>query len=336
MYARFIFAALAVMVSGVSCSRKQEASKLDDVRFSDRGFITNAPVYLADAEGYFTDEGIHLTYVAPSASTSQIMPLLERGTIDVMSGTPSAAFYSLVEKGGKSRMVADRGHVADTGCDYDGVMARRGLFDSAPPTAKSLRGRRFSVSPAGTIAYITDKYLQAVGLTTNDLDLVRMNEFVEAQAIDAGTIDGLHVSEPQLSRLVAAGHKLIGPARIYALGVHHAVLVYGPTLTVEHRDVGVRFMKAYLRGVAKFHEGLSPRTIDIISKKLGMEPAMLKGICLPSINSDGALNMAALLDFQKWAVRNGVLARVAGPEAGIDTTFARTASSELGIKSSQR
>jgi NitT/TauT family transport system substrate-binding protein len=324
-------AAAAIVALAIFGCDPRPNPKLDPVKIADRGFLTNAPIYIAEEEGYFADERIKLVFTEPPRSSSQMIPLLERGDIDVMASSLTAGFFSAVAQGGRSRIVADRGHVSDSGCDYDGVIARRGLFEGGAPNAKDMRGKRFSVGPAGMGAYIIDKYLEAMGLTVADLTLVRLGERVEAQALDQGSIDGMHVAEPHLSMLVARGNRLIGPARVYAPGLHYAVLVFGPSLTVTHRDVGERFMRAYLRGVKKFQEGLTPRNLDIISRRTGFNVDTLRKICPPTINADGALNGASLLDFQKWLVKNGFLSRELGPEGGTDMTFARQAAKELGI-----
>jgi ABC-type nitrate/sulfonate/bicarbonate transport system substrate-binding protein len=319
-----------------SCDRKPGKAELDVVRIADRGFLTSAPVYVADGEGYFADEGIRLEYSEPPRSSNQVIPLLERGDIDVMTASVTSAFYSAVSQGARSRIVADRGHIEGDGCDYDGVMARRGLFDSIPPTAETLRGKRFSLGSAGAFAYMMDQYLETMNLTTKDLNVVRLGETLEVQALEAGSIDGLHVAEPYLSKLVAQGHKLIGPSRIYSKGLQYAVVIYGPSLTVKKREVGHRFMKAYLRGVAKFREGATPRNIAIISKRTGIDSASLARICMPTVNADGSIDQQSLLGFQKWVVKQGSLPGVVGLDGGTDMTFAVRAAQELGIKRAAR
>jgi hypothetical protein len=95
-------------------------------------------------------------------------------------------------------------------------------------------------------------------------------------------------------------------------------------------------MKPYLRGVKTFRQGLTPRNLDIIARRTGVNIDTLKKICPPTINADGELNGSSLLDFQKWLVKNGFLSRELGPEGGTDMTFARQAAKELGIAPARR
>ena len=180
------------------------------------------------------------------------------------------------------------------------------------------------------------KYLSSLGLTIADVNMVRLGEAVEAQALAAGSIDGVHVTEPYLSPLLADGHELVAPDRAHTARTHYAVLVFGPTLTITHRDVGQRFMRAYLRGVKTFNEGLTARNVEIMASRTGVEADRLRVLRRPTVNRDGELDFPSLLEFQKWLVGSGNLGRVLGAEAGTDMTFARKAARELGISPTPR
>jgi ABC-type nitrate/sulfonate/bicarbonate transport system substrate-binding protein len=192
-----------------------------------------------------------------------------------------------------------------------------------------------SLGASGTYGYIADNYLGSFGLTTKDMDVVRLGEGVEAQALDAGTIDLLHVAEPYLSQLEARGHKLIGPSNVYSPGTHLAVIEFGPTLTVNRRDVAYRFIKAYLMGVKQSEEGATPRNVEILARRTKLEPQVLRKMCRPAVYADGHVNTEDLLKFQKWAVKAHRLDRVPGAEAGVDMSFAQRAAKELGLSSNE-
>jgi NitT/TauT family transport system substrate-binding protein len=327
---------ILLLWASVACSGKSPTRTLDVVKLADRGFLTNAPLYIAEAEGFFAEEGIRLEYMEVPRSTGQILPLLERGDLDVVTGSISSAFYGAIAQGARMRIVADRGHIPNGGCSYSGIMARKGLFDSAAPTAATLRGRRMSLGASGAYGYIADNYFASVGLSTKDMNIVRLSETLETQALHSGAIDLMHVSEPYLSRLVAEGNKLIGPSSVYSPGAQYATVVFGPTLTVQRRDVGLRFMKAYLKGVKQSQEGATSRNIEIVSQRTKLDPALLRKVCMPELFSDGHIDSSKLLKFQEWAVRSHHIDRVLGADAGLDMSFAREAAKELGIRSESK
>lgn len=324
-----------VVLCAVSCSNKPDSAKLDVVRISTHGRLSNSVIFIAEEEGYFASEGIRLHYVEPPRST-QVLPLLERGDVDVLGAQPSAGLYSGFQRGARFKIVADRGHLEASGCDYDGIMGRKESFTSDSPSADEMRGKRFSINQAGTAAYISDMYLESLGLTQSDMKIVKLNETVEAQAIEAGSLDGMHVAEPYLSKLRSMGHRLIARGGRLAPGAHMSLLVFGPSIVVDNRELGQRFMNAYLRGARQYAEGATPRNIEIIAKRTGFDATLLRTVCLPKISADGELSLGWLLDFQKWAVRKGYLERVLGREAGTDLSFARRAAATWRAEGSRK
>ncbi len=328
--------ALPLLAITIACKGKPATRDLDVVRVADRGYITNAPIYIAEAEGFFADEGIRLAFIEAQGSTTQMFPILERGDLDVINSTVSSAFYAAIAQGSRIRMVADRGHTQSGHCSYAGIIAHKGLFDAAAPTAASLRGKRISISAAQSSTYTTDLFLASFGLTLRDLHVVRLGESLEVQALDAGNLDLLFANEPYLSRLKAEGHKLIGPDNQYSSGMSSSIFVFGPTLTVENRELGLRFIRAFLKGVKQLQEGMTPRNIEILTARTRIDPALLKSICLPAVYADGHVETSELLKFQQWAVKTKRLDRVLGPDAGVDMWFVQRASKELGIPTASK
>jgi len=314
-------------LASLACARQRDSADLEVVRIAVHSRIAGSALYIADEEGFFRDEGIRLQFVEATRS-SESLPILERGGIDAIIGAATVGLYSALAKGAHVRMVADRAYLDPDGCVVSAIMGRHDAFPNDSPTASQLRGKRFSITPATTVAYIMDMYLKSVGLSESDIKMVRLTESAEAEALEANSLDGMHVSEPYLSRLRAMGHRVLAISSRLAPGAQTSVLLYGPSM-LNRPELAQRFMNAYLRGSRRYSEGPTPRNIEIISKRLGYDTVMLRNICLPKTRTDGELNLDWLLAFQKWAVENGHLDKVVGREAGIDLSFARRAAARL-------
>jgi NitT/TauT family transport system substrate-binding protein len=313
--------------AALACAKQNEPQDLEVVRIAVHSRIAGSALYIADEEGFFRDEGIRLQFVETTRST-QALPVLERGDIDAIIGAVSVGLYSALAKGAHARMVADRAYLDPSGCAVSAIMGSRDAFPDDSPTAKQLRGKRFSISPASTVAYIMDTYLKSFGLTLNDLNLVKLSESDEVHALETNALDGMHVSEPFLSLLRGKGQRVLAVTSRVAPRAHTSILIYGPSM-LNRPALAQRFMNAYLRGSRRYSKGATPRNIEIISKRLGYDTAMLRNICLPKTRTDGELNLDWLLAFQTWAVENGHLERVLGREAGVDLSFARRAAAKL-------
>jgi NitT/TauT family transport system substrate-binding protein len=315
--------------SGVACSRQPESAKpLDVVRVAAHGRLSSSVIFIADEEGFFRDEGIRLQFIDSPRST-QALPLLDRGDIDVLGASASVGMFSALGKGARFRIVADRGHLEADGCDYDAIMGNKNVFASDSVQSAEMRGKRFSVNGVGTAAYITDMYLKSIGLSLADIKVEKLNETVEAQALESGALDALHVAEPFLTSLRAEGHRVLARGGTLAPGAHISMMLFGPSILEGRRELGDRFMRAFLRGARQYAEGPTQRNLDIIARRGNYDAAMLKSVCLPKVRTNGELSNEWLAEFQKWAVGKGYLERVISPAQSIDMSFARAASAAL-------
>jgi NitT/TauT family transport system substrate-binding protein len=328
---------LVLALFASACGRgERPAAPLDQVRIGRSNLLTNAPIVIADAEGYFRQEGIAVEYVAIPSVTVQALPGLQDGDVDVVSSVISIGLINAVGGGANFRIVADRGTIDPNTCEPWGIIGRKALFDGKTIDAALLRGRRISTNPLGQSGYLTDLFLRKHGLTLKDMEIVRLPPNVEPQAMSQGRIDIVTRSDPQLNSMLSSGHVLLAGATSLAPGSPLAVLVYGPRLLATNRDLGQRFMRAYLRGVRKYAEGPTSSNITIVAKGLGVDTADITKMCWLSTNPNGLVSEKALSDYQAWAVESGALERTVEPSHLLDTAFATQASAALDAERRSR
>jgi NitT/TauT family transport system substrate-binding protein len=328
-----VFAALLLF----ACNREAATQReLQTVKVARSAYFTNAPIIIGDAEGYFAREGIRLQLVDLPTTSVQGLPALGSGEVDAVSAAVAVGFFNAVASGTDLRIVADRGHFEPRGCESFGVVGRRSLFGNRPVTAADLRGRRFALNAVGQTGYLAALYLKRYGIDFSDIKVVRLPATAERQALDAGTIDVVARSDPFFFHLMQGGHRLLAGGNSLAPGSHLAVLVYGPSLLRRDRDLGQRFMTAYLRSVRKYNEGATPRNVAIVSRGLGLDTADLKRICWGATRGDGVVNMKSLIDYQKWAVEIGQSSKILDSAQVADPTFAAKAVQLLDAESGRR
>ena len=328
---------LLVTLFAGACERGDKPpAPLDQVRVGRSNLLTNAPIVIADAEGYFRREGIAVEFVAIPSVTVQALPGLQDGDVDVVSSVISIGLINAVGGGANFRIVADRGTIDPNTCEPWGIIGRKELFEGKTIDAAILRGRRISTNQLGQSGYLADLFLRKHGLTLKDLDLVRLPPNVEPQAMSDGRIDIVTRSDPQLNAMLSSGHVLLAGATTLAPGSPLAVLVYGPKFLATNRDLGQRFMRAYLRGVRKYAEGPTNSNIEIVAKGLGVDTADIRKMCWLSTRPDGFVSEKSLTDYQAWAVESGALERTVEPSRLLDTAFATQASAALDAESRSR
>jgi len=294
-------------------------------------FLSFAPLAIARAEGYFRAQGLDVEMV-PLVSSADAAALLIRGDLDVATGVLKIADFNAIARGAEVRLVADKGHFEPGTCPVSAFVARPGFFDGKGGNGpERIRGARFAVVPLHFMEYALETLLGRSGLTLDDLKLARIPGSTVAEAFGAGSLDLGELTEPDLSRVVKTGRAVVWKDLQEILsGAQHSAVYFGPRLLGRDRDAGRRFMVAYLQGVRQYNRGKTARNLDILASETGLDRELLGTACWSSIRGDGRIDVASVLEFQKWAVRRKALDAVVPPERFWDPSFAEEAGKVLG------
>ncbi len=290
-----------------------------------------APLFIARAEGYFEEFGLDIEFVEFSGA-SQATTLLVSGDIDIYAGTINSGFLNAVYQSGTIKAVADRGHVAPGGCSSYAILIRKDLFESGEVTGPAdLKGQLFSGQTAGTGAYFLSTYLAQAGLTFDDIEFTDLSTAAELDAFDTGAIAGATKPEPGLTQALSAGNVVVLAEAEAVLGtLQSGVIAFSDDLLTERRDVGARFLAAYLKGVRQYNEGKTERNLEILSLATGESVDELKAFCWPPVHPDGYLNFAAVNGFQLWSVEQGHMDAALTEEQFRDAAILQDALTLLG------
>jgi NitT/TauT family transport system substrate-binding protein len=90
---------------------------------------TDVPFFIADAKGYFKDEGLSVDLL-PFDAGAKMIAFLGTGDLDVGGGAPSVALYNAAAQGVQIRIVADKAHHA-AGLGHAALMVRKDLIEAA-------------------------------------------------------------------------------------------------------------------------------------------------------------------------------------------------------------
>lgn len=324
---------LLLSLAGVAaCAPEPQTKQPDVVRVARSTLLTNAPLAIGDEEGDFAREGIKLEFIEVPSVTTQALPPLQSGEVDVLSSVISIALLNGVGGGATFKIVADRGYIDPAACEPWGIVGRKSLFGNKALDAELLRGTRVSTNAVGQSGYLMSRFLGKYGLTLKNVEVVRLPPNVEPHAMENGTVDIVTRGDPHMHNLLAQGHRLLAGATTIAPGSHLAVLLYGPSLLTRNRELGERFMRGYLRAARRYNKGATPRNVTVVSRRLGLDSASLWNMCWPTTRPDGAVSSNALAEYQQWALKSGELKSIIDPSLMIDSTFAAKAAADLAAE----
>lgn len=299
------------------------------VRVQTLPLLSFAPYFIAQEEGFFADKGLEVEFVQFQRSSDAI-PALLQGQIDVVGGALSFGLLNAMAKDEGLRLVADKGYLTDTGCSYASILAGKHVDLASLTSKEALAGLRIVTNLASARGYFMEELLAAFGLTATDVEIVDIPDAAALEALDTGAADLAVLVEPSVTQALSGGYATEWQRVGKRLpGFQIGLLTYGPNFLQQHPEIGERFMDAYLKGVRQYNQGKTPRNLEILGKYTELDQEVLESSCWPAFRDDGAVSGETIAAFQQWGAAQGLLDAVVDPAALIDTRFTDYANGQL-------
>jgi len=306
------------------------------IKFGQVGSISDAAIFIADAKGYFKEQGITLDLQTFQSAANMTTPL-GTGELDAGGGAPSAGLFNAIGRGVNIRIVADKGSLTP-GHGYEAVIVRKDLADRVK-SAKDMKGLKVSIAAQDIVPeYSLDAFLRTGGLTIKDITVVPLAFPDMIAALANKAIDVAVPTEPTATRILDAGTGvLITRTDVVVPGEQTAVILYSEKFAAQNKDAAVRFMKAYLQGARFYNDAFDKKdpakrkeAIDILAKGTKLDAALIERVVLPGIDPNGAVNTKSLDAAQQYFVQKGSQTKAIDMSKVVDTSFAEAAVKELG------
>jgi NitT/TauT family transport system substrate-binding protein len=314
----------------------------EEVKIGVARTLSDAGYYIADAKGFFREEGVEVSITGFNSAAQMIAPL-GTGDLDVGGGTVSAGFYNAVGRGILIKIVADQASIKP-GYGYSSLMVRKDLVDSGRyKTFADLKGMKVAIGAPGTgTASALNEALKKGGLKYGDVEVVYIGFPEHLPTYRNKGIDASITNEPTMTRAIEEGVavRVAGNDVTYP-NQQTAVTFYSDRFIQGRRDVAERFMRAYIRGVRLYNDALNdgrlagPKADEVIAilvKYTTIKDAGMFRRMIPSyVDPDGEVNVASLgkdLDFFREL---GLIEKKdVSVEGVVDASFAKAAVARLG------
>lgn len=292
--------------------------------------LSYGPLWIALEEGFFREEGLDVELLT-MRRTAEALPSLAAGQVEVLGSHVLPSHFNIIARSGNVRMVADKGHYDPEGCTYEAVVAAPSVMASGRlDDPARFAGLRVATDKSMSGYFYIDTLLASLGVSYDVLRTFDLPLSSKEAGFANGAIDFSTAAEPWLTRLVRSGTAVTWrPVEDLVPGFQSGVILYGPALLDEDREVGTRFLVGYLRGIRRYNEGKTDRNVEIVAEATDLDQDLVRDACWITMRDDGEIDVESLIGYQRWALREGLIDRTVAPEEFWDPSFVRRASEIL-------
>jgi len=313
-----LFGAITIIVmfclSLAACAPGQEAEDTN-LKMGLLPILDVIPFYVAEQSGYFEDEGINVELV-PVKSAQERDALMQAGEIDgMLNDLISTGLFNRDEAQIKIVATARRAYPESP---QFRVLAAPG---SEIGSVQDLAGVPIGISQNTVIEYITDRLLEAEGLSSDQIEIIEVSAIpVRFEQLMAGQIDAATLPDPLAQGALAAGATQVIDDSQYA-EYSQSVLSFS-TQAVENKPNTIRkFLKAWNQAVGDLNgnpDGFS----DLLIEK-GRVPESIQGSYqMPPFPAGEIPSQAEWEDVVDWLLAKGLIDQAISYEDSVSTDFA--------------
>jgi NitT/TauT family transport system substrate-binding protein len=277
-----------------------------------------APLFVADAKGYFADENLVVEILRNPGGSEPLAPLAT-GELDVVMGGAGAGLFNYAQRNldlnddPGFRIVAGVHSEADPLTSPLVVSAER--FESGEITSVAdLAGGRVAINaPGAATEYWMAQALAAEDLTLEDVELVAVSFPDVAAALNsdsADRIDAAILGEPLVSFAEQEG-LVVRLSEDFVDGFQATFLYMSNDFIENNREAAVGFIRAYVRAVRDLDDNeawASDETAAILEEYTQVPAAINQTASRPYFPINGEVDIDDLSTLQDYFLEKGDLA----------------------------
>ena len=270
------------------------------IRVSTLPILESLPTYVADAQGYFTAQGIAVQYV-PVASSAVRDQLFASGQLD--AGITDMVSTALMNRNGPLLVVVRFGRVASSGYPDYRILAAK---DSGIHSVADLRGVAIAVSQATVIQYVTERMLQNQGFQPADIQEVNIPSIADRMSVlVSGKAKAATIPDPLASLAISQGaYVILDDTQYPQLG--NSELDFTKTFIDQHPEAVRGFLRATEQAVQDIN-GNKAKWIPLLVSKNLLSSSLAASYTLPDFPLASVPSQAQWEDVIAWEKSQGIL-----------------------------
>ena len=214
------------------------ATAAEPLKVAHSTWVGYGPFYIAQEQGFFTDEGLEVELVLMEDVKTR-MPALAAGRVDAAATTVDTVLNFYSDKRPFRYLFA-----VDDSKGGDGIVANTSIT-----TVADLKGKRIAFTEGSVSQFYLGVLLKEAGLSLKDIEMVNMTAGDAGAAFVAGRVDAAVTWEPWLTRGNQAehGHVLVDSSTSPGL-ITDIIVTTVESLEARKADLQA-FYRAWVRAI---------------------------------------------------------------------------------------
>ncbi len=303
-YRAAILGALLILATAVVPSCSAPASPADDahLKMGLLPILDVIPLYVADQNGYFKDQGIQVNFVT-AKSAQERDALLQTGQIDGVVN--DAVAVGLFDKEAPKIKIVRTARISYPNAPQFRILASP---NGSIKSVADLKGIPIGISQNTVIQYVTDRVLQAQGLAPADIDVIEVTAIpVRFEQLMNGNLKAATLPDPLGQGAQAGGARLIADDSAFPQYSQSYLSFRVETLRDKPGTVR-KFLVAWEEAVKELNAHPS-KYQDVLIQK-GNVPQSIQGTFkMPPFPAKSLPTPAEMADVVQWMRAKGLIAR---------------------------
>jgi NitT/TauT family transport system substrate-binding protein len=272
------------------------------------------PMYIADQNGYFKDQGIQVELV-PTKSAQERDVLLQTGQIDgVLNDAISTGLFN--KDAPKIKIVRKARQSYPNAPQYRILAGPKTAINSP----EGLKGVPIGISQNTVIQYITDRLLQAKGLTAADIKAQEVTAIpVRFEQLMNGNLQAATLPDPLGQGALAGGAHLVVDDSAYPQ-YSQSFLSFRNEVLKDKPNTVKKFLAAWETSIKEINAN-PEKYQNVLNDKANVPQAVRGTYKMPPFPESSVPNQADIADVVKWLRDKGLISRDIPYADMVDSAF---------------
>jgi NitT/TauT family transport system substrate-binding protein len=309
-----VFAAIAIFSLVPTSCQSGETGETTTLRVALLPIMQTLPFYIAEQNGYFSDQGIEVELV-PVKSPTERDALMQAGEVDgMLTDLPGVGVFNRDEPQVKIISLAHKAYPNSP--QFRLLAAPNSEIDDVA----DLAGVKIGISQNTVIEYITDRMLQASGLSADQIAVEEITAIpVRFEQLMSGQVQAATLPDPLAQGAIAGGAKLIVDDSDFPQYSQSVLVFDADAIEAKSNTLG-KFLTAWNKAVAELNA--NPGAYQDLLIEKGRVPESIQGsFAMPPFPANEITGEEAWADVVTWLREKDLISREIPYQDAVDKSF---------------